>query len=164
MTDPVRFTARLEPADVGTFVVIPPDVVAALGATGRTSVTGTIDGQPFSNQVMPYTFEGTGRQVVMVVNKSVRTSVGKDAGESVELVLARDERSRSANVAIPTELAYALAGDPPAREAFEALAPSHRREHAEFVAGAKREETRRRRAAQVVERLRDQPHHPPRRA
>jgi Bacteriocin-protection, YdeI or OmpD-Associated/Domain of unknown function (DUF1905) len=156
VSEPVRFTARLEPADVGTFVVIPPDVAAALGATGRTSVTGTIDGQPFSNQVMPYTFEGTGRQVVMVVNKAVRTSLGKEAGASVELVLARDDRSRSANVAIPAELADALARDPAARAAFDGLAPSHRREHAEFVAGAKREETRQRRAQQTLERLRDQ--------
>ena len=152
--DEVRFSAVLEPADVGTFVVIPPEVVTALGASGRTSVTGTIDGQPFSNQVMPYTFEGLGRQVVMVVNKVVRTALGKEAGESVEFVLARDPRSRSADVAIPPELAEALARDDVARAAFDGLAPSHRREHAEFVAEAKREETRRRRAEQAIARLR----------
>jgi hypothetical protein len=100
----VRFSAVLEPADVGTFVVLPAEVVTALGATGRTSVTGTIDGQPFSNQVMPYTFEGVGRQVVMVVNKAVRTALGKEAGQSVAVVLARDTRSRSADVVIPDEL------------------------------------------------------------
>jgi Bacteriocin-protection, YdeI or OmpD-Associated/Domain of unknown function (DUF1905) len=154
MTEPVRFTARLEPADVGTFVVVPPNVATALGATGRTSVTGTIDGQAFSNQVMPYTFEGVGRRVVMVVNKSVRTAIGKEAGESVELVLARDGRSRSANVAVPAELEEALRADPDAAAAFKALAPSHRREHSEYVADAKREETRRRRAAQTIERIR----------
>jgi hypothetical protein len=154
MTDSVvRFTALLEPADVGTFVVIPPDVVTALGATGRTSVTGTIDGQPFSNQVMPYTFEAVGRRVVMVVNKAVRTSLGKDAGDSVEFALSRDSRSRSADVAIPAELVEALARDTAAKAAFERLAPSHRREHAEYVAGAKREETRRRRAEETVARL-----------
>jgi len=156
MTEPVRFTARLVPADVGTFVVIPPHVVAALDARGRTSVTGTIDGQPFSNQVMPYTFEGMGRQVVMVVNRTVRAALGKEAGDDVDLVLERDERSRSRDVEIPPELADALAGDTEAAAAFERLAPSHRREHAEFVAAAKREETRRRRAGQTLERLRGQ--------
>jgi hypothetical protein len=155
MTDTgVRFTTVLQPAEVGTYVVIPPDVVTALGATGRTSVTGTIDGQPFSNQVMPYTFEGVGRQVVMVVNRAVRTSLGKNAGDSVEFVLARDERSRSADVAVPAELVEALAGDAAAKAAFDRLAPSHRREHAEYVAQAKREETRRRRAQETVSRLR----------
>jgi bacteriocin resistance YdeI/OmpD-like protein/uncharacterized protein DUF1905 len=151
---PVRFTARLEPADVGTFVVIPPEVVAALGATGRTSVSGTIDGQPFANQVMPYFYEGVGRRVVMVVNKAVRTALGKETGESVDFVLARDDRSRSASVKVPPELAAALKADPAARASFDALAPSHRREHAEYVGGAKREETRRRRAATTIDRLR----------
>jgi Bacteriocin-protection, YdeI or OmpD-Associated/Domain of unknown function (DUF1905) len=150
----VRFSAVLEPADVGTFVVIPPDVVTALGATGRTSVTGTIDGQPFTNQVMPYTFEGVGRQVVMVVNKAVRTALGKEAGQSVEFVLGRDTRSRSADVVIPGELAEALATDPEVRSRFDGLAPSHRREYAEFVGAAKREETRRRRAELTAARLR----------
>jgi bacteriocin resistance YdeI/OmpD-like protein/uncharacterized protein DUF1905 len=155
MTDAaVRFTAVLLPAEVGTYVVIPPDVVTALGATGRTSVTGTIDGQPFSNQVMPYTFEGVGRQVVMVVNKAVRTSLGKNAGDSVEFMLTRDARSRSADVAVPAELLEALAGDAAAKAAFDRLAPSHRREHAEYVGGAKREETRRRRAGETISRLR----------
>jgi hypothetical protein len=155
MADEVRFSAVLEPADVGTYVVIPPDVVAALGATGRTSVTGTIDGRPFANQVMPYTFEGVGRQVVMVVNRAVRTSLGKSAGETVQFVLSRDDRSRSADVDVPSELVEALEGNPEAKAAFDDLAPSHRREHAEYVAAAKREETRRRRAEQTVARLRN---------
>jgi hypothetical protein len=149
----VRFSAVLEPADAGTYVVIPRDVVAALGAIGRTSVTGTIDGQPFSNQVMPYTFDGVGRRVVMVVNRAVRTSVGKRAGDSVEFVLARDTRSRSSGVAVPAELVEALARDAGAQGVFDRLAPSHRREYIDYVAGAKREETRHRRAAQTVERL-----------
>jgi hypothetical protein len=149
-----RFTAVLVPNEVGTYVVIPADVVEALGATGRTSVVGTIDGQPFLNQFMPYTFEGVGRQVVMVVNKATREVIGKSAGDTVEFDLERDERSRSADVEIPPELTAALAADPAAKAAFDALAPSHRREYAEHVAEAKRPETRQRRAVDTIERLR----------
>ena len=76
-----RFTARLEPIETGTFVVIPADVVEALRATGRTSVVGTIDGQPFRNQFMPYVFEGIGRQVVMPVNRATREAIGKAASD-----------------------------------------------------------------------------------
>ena len=72
-----RFTACLEPIEGGTFVVIPAEVVDALGATGRTSVVGTIDGHPLRHQFMPYTFEGVGRQVVMAVNKATREAIGK---------------------------------------------------------------------------------------
>ena len=149
-----RFTARLESIESGTFVVIPADVVAALGATGRTSVVGTIDGHPLRHQFMPYTFEGVGRQVVMAVNKATRGAIGKNAGDTVDFDLERDERSRSADVEIPAELADALAADPAAKAAFDALAPSHRREYAEHVAEAKRPGTRERRAAHAIERLR----------
>jgi hypothetical protein len=149
-----RFTARLEPIESGTFIVIPAEVVEALRATGRTSVVGTIDGHPFRNQFMPYTFEGVGRQVVMPVNKATRETIGKNAGDTVDFDLERDERSRSADVEIPAELAEALAADEAAKAAFEALAPSHRREYADHVAEAKRPETRTRRAAQTIQRLR----------
>jgi hypothetical protein len=149
-----RFSARLEPIESGTFVVIPANVVEALRATGRTSVVGTIDGHAFRNQFMPYTFEGIGRQVVMPVNKATRATIGKNAGDTVDFDLERDERSRSADVAIPAELADALAADLIAKAAFDSLAPSHRRECAEHVAEAKRPETRERRAAQTIERLR----------
>jgi hypothetical protein len=93
-------------------VVIPAEVVAALEATGRSSVVGTIDGHSLRHQVMPYTFEGVGRQVVMAVNKATREAIGKNAGDSVEFDLERDERSRSAHVEIPAELTGALAADP----------------------------------------------------
>jgi Bacteriocin-protection, YdeI or OmpD-Associated/Domain of unknown function (DUF1905) len=150
----VRFRAVLRPVEGGTFVDIPPEVVEALKATGRTSVVGTIDGRPFKNQVMPYTFEGEGRKVVMPVNRATRTPLGKDAGDTVEFELERDERPRSADVLVPDELVEALAGDPSAKAAFDRLAPSHRREYSEHVAEAKRPETRVRRAAQTVDRLR----------
>ena len=128
---PVRFRTALVPVDVGTFVEIPPEAIEALGATGRTSVVGTIDGHPFKNQVMPYTFEGEGRKVVMVVNKATRGVIGKDGGDMVEFVLDRDERSRSADVIVPGELLEALAGDaaataawPPSRRRVAASTPS----------------------------------------
>jgi hypothetical protein len=150
-----RFSARLEPIEGGTFVVIPTDVVEALRATGRTSVVGTIDGYPIRHQFMPYVFEGVGRQVVMAVNKATREAIGKAAGDAVEFDLERDERSRSAEVVVPPELAAALAGDAQAAKAFEMLAPSRRRDLADHVGQAKRQDTRERRAAAAVERLRD---------
>ncbi len=135
-------------------MVIPDEVVAAFKVTGRTSVAGTIDGQSFRNQFMPYDFEGEGRKIVMVVNKAVRTSLGKTNGDTVEFDLERDDRSRSADIDMPLELAAALAADPAATAAWDALAASHRREYAEHVAEGKQPETRVRRAAKTVEALR----------
>ena len=49
------------------------------------------------------------------------------------------------------ELKRALAGNRKAAATFEAFSPSHRREYLEWVAEAKRDETRERRIAQAVE-------------
>ena len=65
--------------------------------------------------------------------------------------LERDDEPRT--VEVPAELRDALAGDPDARAAWDGLAPSHRNEHAAWVAEAKRPETRSRRATAVLRRL-----------
>ncbi len=51
------------------------------------------------------------------------------------------------------DLAAALAATPRARDAFNSLAPSHRKQHLWYVYEAKRPETRERRIAETVERL-----------
>ena len=56
---------------------------------------------------------------------------------------------------VPAELTAALAKNLQAKTAFEAFPPSHRREYVEWIAEAKREETRARRAAQAVEWIAD---------
>jgi uncharacterized protein YdeI (YjbR/CyaY-like superfamily) len=49
------------------------------------------------------------------------------------------------------EFAAALDGAPKAKAAFDSFAPSHRREYLEWVAEAKRDETRRTRIASAIE-------------
>lgn len=53
----------------------------------------------------------------------------------------------------PEALRVALDANPLAKAAFEAFAPSHRREYVEWIAEARREETRARRVAQAIESL-----------
>jgi uncharacterized protein YdeI (YjbR/CyaY-like superfamily) len=55
---------------------------------------------------------------------------------------------------LPEELADAFAAAPDAKAAFEALPPSHRREYVQWVAEAKKAETRVSRAQKTVVRLR----------
>lgn len=52
---------------------------------------------------------------------------------------------------IPPEFSAALAANPAAKSALEAFAPSHRREYVEWIAEAKRPETRDKRVAQAIE-------------
>ncbi len=61
----------------------------------------------------------------------------------------------ASEIEIPDELGRALAADEDVREAFDRLAPSHRREYVEWIAEAKRDDTRARRVEETLARLRE---------
>jgi uncharacterized protein YdeI (YjbR/CyaY-like superfamily) len=54
------------------------------------------------------------------------------------------------DAAIPPELQALLAKNPAVKSAFDALSPAHRKEYADWVAGAKKPETRLVRAEKAV--------------
>lgn len=56
---------------------------------------------------------------------------------------------------IPADFAAALAREPVAAQAFEAFAPSHRREYLAWILEARRDDTRARRIAKTVTWLRE---------
>ena len=93
-----------------------------------------------------------GGRVCLGLDKETREQAGVAPGDAVRLSLERSERPQ---VEVPDELREALAADPEAAEAFDRLAHTHRREYAQWVGEAKRPETRARRVAQTLERLRD---------
>jgi bacteriocin resistance YdeI/OmpD-like protein/uncharacterized protein DUF1905 len=143
-----EFEGQLEAArGGGALVELPADVLDELGGGKRFRVLGTLNGVDFASSTMPM---GGGR-VCLGVHKATREQAGVAPGDTVRVSLARDERPREVDV--PPELQEALAGDPDAAEAFERLAFTHRREYAEWVAEAKRPETKARRVAQTLERL-----------
>jgi uncharacterized protein YdeI (YjbR/CyaY-like superfamily) len=60
-------------------------------------------------------------------------------------------RTPRAELPVPPEFAAALDRSPMARATLEGFAPSHRREYVEWIAEAKRPETREKRIAQAIE-------------
>lgn len=155
MGEKVRFEVVLEPEGSSAYAVVPDDIGARLGVRGRTSVVGTLNGHPFRNQVMPYTFEDGAKRLLMPVNNAVRKAAGGlKPGDTVTFELERDEASRSATVDVPPDLEAALRLDPGLRAAWDALSPSRRREAAEHIASAKRDVTRARRVQELLAALR----------
>ena len=149
-----RFRAPIQPTPGGgSYVAVPDTARDALGASGRTSVTGTIDGFAIVGQVMPYSFPDAGKVVLLGITKATRAAIGKGIGDEVDVELMRDDAPRSATFEMPAELQAALNADAAAKAAYEQLAPSHRREYAQHVAEAKQAATRERRAAGVVSQL-----------
>jgi hypothetical protein len=132
-----RFETRLERRGQGAVVVVPFDVRAAYGQA-RPPVRGTVNGHPFRTTVAVY--DGT---PYLGFRREVREAAGIELGETVTIELERDDEPRE--VAVPDDLAAALAVDPDAQAAWDRLSYTHRREHVEAIEEAKREETRRRR-------------------
>lgn len=79
----------------------------------------------------------------------------KSAVERVEVhgsaTKGRDKPASKPEILMPGDFAAALSDNPKAKAAFDAMAPSHRREYLEWITGAKREETRTKRLATTID-------------
>jgi hypothetical protein len=128
-------------------VEIPFDVREVYGTGGQVPVRATFDGETYRGSIAPM---GGGRHV-LGVTREIREAIGKDVGDSVHVVIERDTKPRT--VPEPPDLTAALARSAGARDAFNGLSYTRRREYVRWIEEAKRPETRARRLQEVVERL-----------
>ena len=131
----------------GAFIPLPAGVLAELGGT-RRRVRGSLNGVEFQSSTMP-TGGGT---ACLGVHKATREAAGAEFGDRVTVEVEPDDTPRE--VEIPPDLASALSAEPDLQAAFDRLSHTNRKEYAEWIAGAKREETRSRRLAETLDRLR----------
>jgi Bacteriocin-protection, YdeI or OmpD-Associated/Domain of unknown function (DUF1905) len=143
---PTTFRAKLggDGGDVPA-VIVPFDVKAAYGSA-RPKVKVTVNGVTLRTTVAVY-----GGRSYIGFRKEICQAAGLQLGKIVTVAIEPDTEPRVVDV--PDDLACALGMDPSARTRFEALSYTHRREHAQWVADAKKPETRQRRVARVIEML-----------
>ena len=144
----IRFRARLEPRGPAAAVVLDDDQVAAVGeGAKRFPVVADVNGYTWRTSVFRM-----GGEFLLGLNREVRQGAGAQAGDEVDVTIELDTAPRE--VEVPEALAAALAADPHARTSFERMAFTHRKEYAQWVADAKRDETRQRRVRQALEMIR----------
>ena len=150
MGEGLRFRAELRGAgdSGGAGFDVPLEIAAALSDAKRPPVAVTINGHEFRTRLAVY-----GGQPMVGVTKANRAAAGVDVGDRFDVTVAFDDAPRT--VEVPGDLAAALSGDPQAAAAFDRLSFTHRREYVEWIEEAKRAETRSRRVAGTLERLRD---------
>lgn len=140
----MRFHATLElNGRTATGIRVPADVVAALGSGKRPAVHVTIGAHSWRSTIAVY-----GGEYLLGVSAANRAAAGIAAGDEVDVDVTLDEAPRT--IEVPPDLAAALAADPAARAAFDALSYSKQRWYVEPLAEAKTPETRARRIAKVI--------------
>jgi bifunctional DNA-binding transcriptional regulator/antitoxin component of YhaV-PrlF toxin-antitoxin module len=143
----MKFRATVElHGKSATGIVVPAEVVTALGQGKRVPVTATLNGHSYRTTVA-----SMGGRFLIPVSAQVRQDAGLAAGDAVEVDLELDEAPRT--VTVPDDLAAALAANPAAGAAFAKLSYSHQQQHVLAVEGAKAAETRRRRIESAVTKL-----------
>jgi hypothetical protein len=144
----MRFRTTVELGGrTATGLPVPEEVVEALGAGRRPAVRVTIGGHTYRS-----TLGARGGVFLLPLSAENREAAGVAAGDEVDVSVELDTEPRE--VAVPDDLAAALADDDAARSAFESLPYSHRLRHVLAIEGAKAAETRRRRVEKAVEMLR----------
>lgn len=145
-----RFQARLTgrgPNGAWVFLPVPFDVQKVFGSKARVAVTGTLNGHPFQNSLLP---NGDGTHS-MPVNKELRAGAKLEAGDMVTVVMTLDTAARS--VEVPEDFSAALAGHKDLGQRFSRLSYSMQKEFVDWIVAAKKAETRARRIEKSMELL-----------
>lgn len=145
----LNFRARLQLARGATHLVIPCDVVHALGGGALIPVVLTVNGHPVTTTL--HRVQGTH---VTALNRHFRARAGVAAGQEVEVTVRPDDGAARRTVEIPADLVNALDNDPEARRVFHALPSLQQRRYVDWIKLARRTDTRERRVHEAIARLR----------
>jgi hypothetical protein len=145
----MKFRTYVEPPEPMRGLEVPAEVVEALGAGKRPPVIITINDHSWRSRVAIM----RGRFLLGLSNAN-RQAAGVVTGDEIEVDVRVDAEPRV--VVEPADFARALGADPAARDAYDRLAYSHKREHVRAIESAKKPETRKRRIEKAVAILREQ--------
>ena len=132
----------------GTLVPVPKQVAAQMGLKGMPKVQAVIAGHAYRGSLMPM---GDGTYCLGVL-KSIQEAAGVSRGDTVTVRLELDTTPRI--VEMPDDLAKAIGRDKNALAAWDKLSFTNRKEMARSLEEARKPETRERRLAAALEKLR----------
>lgn len=130
-----------------TAIELTDDQVEALGGGKRAAVVVTI-----GDRSARLRLSVMGGKNLIGMSKAARAELGVEIGDEVDAAIDLDSNERA--VELPGDLEAALDAEPQVRAAFDALAPSRRKEIVRSVVDAKKAETREKRVAAAVDGLR----------
>jgi len=142
-----KFKAKIEAGDGGgAYVLFPYDTVKEFATKGRVPVKATFNGVPYKGSLFKY----RNPLHMLGVLKAIREKTGKGPGDTIEVVVWRDEVVRTVEVPAQFENLMEKEG---LLTVFEKLSYTHRKEYCRWITEAKKEETRLRRLGKAIEML-----------
>jgi hypothetical protein len=140
------FTTTIKTEGNNTGIEVPPDIIEKFGAGKKPPVKITIAGYTYRSTVA--VLDG---HYMVSLSKANREAAGIAGNDQAEITIELDTEPRT--VEVPADLLSALSVKAGAKEAFEKLAFSKRKEFVRQVEEAKTQETRDRRIAGIVEKM-----------
>ena len=131
------------------FIPVPFDPKPLFGKV-RAPVRVTLNGYTYRS-----TIAAMGGTVCIPLRRSNREAAGLKGGEILDVQIALDKQER--RVTPPSDLVSALKAAPPAWDHWRELSFTHQREYAEAITEARKPETRARRIAEAVRKIRSRP-------
>jgi hypothetical protein len=128
-----------------TFTPIPEVAPDPHAPFGWVRVRGSIDGVPIAGHHLMPGDHGS-RQLFLSVRADIRRKIGKEAGDTVRVVLWRDDTPSE----VPAELRLCIDDDAAAREFFDSLSEGEQQAWVKWIYSAKREQTRVERMARTI--------------
>ncbi|MFN8580383.1 MAG: YdeI/OmpD-associated family protein [Gemmatimonadaceae bacterium] len=142
-----RFRATVSQSGTKVVIVLPFDPNAVWGAKSRHFITGTVNGRTIRGPVDQH-----GTDYVLAPGPAWRRDTGIAVGHTVEVAIAPEGPQLQL---MAPDIATALAAEPAALAFFDGLATFYRKNFMRWIDSAKREETRARRIAEMVQLLKD---------
>ena len=144
-----KFNAKLEAGDGGgAYVLFPYDTEKEFATKGKVPVKATLSGVPYTGSLIKY-----GHPLHMLgILKAIRTQIGKEPGDTIEVVLWKDEEVRT--VEVPAEFENLMKKEG-LLAVFENLSYTHRKEYCRWITDAKKKETREHRLQKAIEMLKN---------
>lgn len=142
-------TVLIKPETVGTwtFFIIPFNVEEVFGQKNHVKVRGSINGIEFRSSLTP---RGDGNHY-MVVSKSTLEAAGITRGDTIHVIMEPDNEERL--VEIPEVLQKVFAENEEAGKTFEKLSYTRRKDFVDYIVDAKKESTREKRIAAMLEEI-----------
>jgi hypothetical protein len=142
-----KFKAKIEAGDGGgAYVLFPYDTVKEFATKGKVPVKATFNGVSYSGSLIKY----DNPLHMLGVSKAIRNQIGKQPGDTIEVVVWKDDEVRTVEVPAQLETLMARAGLLPF---FNGLSYTHRKEYCRWITEAKKEETRLKRLGKAIEML-----------